>query len=58
MITDAEYRQYAEECLKWARAAKTAEEREAFLKMAHAWTQVRATMNGKADPVSMTPPTK
>ena len=35
MPSVAEYRQYAAECLMWARQAKTDFERELFLKMAH-----------------------
>jgi hypothetical protein len=32
-----EYRQFADECLRWARDAKTADERQAFLTVANAW---------------------
>jgi hypothetical protein len=34
MITAAEYRAWAEQCLKWAGAAATPEEREAHIKSA------------------------
>jgi hypothetical protein len=39
MTTVQEYRHFAEECLRWARDAKSEEERKAFLDMAHTWTQ-------------------
>jgi len=38
MTTHDEYRQYAKECLRWAAAAKTEDQRKAFLEMARAWT--------------------
>jgi hypothetical protein len=33
-----EYRQYAQECLRWAGQAKTEDQQKAFLEMAQAWT--------------------
>jgi hypothetical protein len=48
MATADEYRQFAEECLRWARDAKPDEERKAFLDMARAWTQAAAKTNGEA----------
>ena len=56
MTAADEYRKFAEECLRWARDAKTDEERKAFLDMARAWTQAAARMNGEAAPTSMMPP--
>ena len=41
MKTAEEYRQYAEECIRWAGKAKTEEERKSFLDMAFAWTRPR-----------------
>jgi hypothetical protein len=38
-----ECRDNADECLRWARSAKTEREREAFLAMARTWT-LAATM--------------
>jgi hypothetical protein len=32
-----EYREYADECMGWAKSAKTAKERDIFLQMAKAW---------------------
>ncbi len=37
MSSAEEYRKYADECLGWAKAAKSDKEREAFLDMAKAW---------------------
>jgi len=39
MTTAAEYRAWAEESLKWAGEAKTANERDAYLKIAETWLQ-------------------
>jgi hypothetical protein len=38
MTTADEYRQYAVECLRWAKEAETDEERQSFLDMARDWT--------------------
>ena len=38
MATVNEYRQLAQECVRWAGRAKTEGERMAFLEMGHAWT--------------------
>jgi hypothetical protein len=38
MSTANEYRLFAEECFRWARSAKTEDERKAFLDMARTWT--------------------
>jgi hypothetical protein len=37
-----EYRQFAEECVRWARGAKSDRERKAFFDMARAWTEAAA----------------
>jgi hypothetical protein len=50
MATADEYRQFAEECLRWARGAKTDEQRKAFLDMARAWTQAAAIHQYRAMP--------
>jgi hypothetical protein len=39
MITTAEYRAWAEESLKWAGEARTANERDAYIKIAEVWLQ-------------------
>jgi hypothetical protein len=37
-----EYREFAEQCLSWAKAARSAGERVIFLEMAPTWFQVAA----------------
>jgi hypothetical protein len=37
MKSAAEYRAYAEQCVEWAKAAHTGEERDALLDMARTW---------------------
>jgi hypothetical protein len=39
MTTPADYRQFADECIRWAHKAKTEEERQRFVEMASAWSQ-------------------
>jgi hypothetical protein len=48
MGTADEYRQFAEECFRWARDAKTDAARKAFLDMARAWTQAAARVSDEA----------
>jgi hypothetical protein len=51
MSTSDEYRLFAEESLRWARAAKTEAERRAFLDMARTWTKAAAKLtHGEAIP--------
>jgi hypothetical protein len=40
MTTKTEYQQFADECMRSAREAKTDAERKAFLDMARAWTKM------------------
>lgn len=40
-----EFRVYAEECLRWARCAKTEPERAALFNMARTWTQAAARID-------------
>ena len=42
MTTVAEYRKFAEECLRWAEKAKTTEEKKVFLDMAQTWVVAAA----------------
>jgi hypothetical protein len=35
-----EYRQYAQECIRWASEAQDDQERRTFIEMAKAWTRV------------------
>ena len=53
MTTEDEYRQFAEECMQWARAAESDAERKAFLDMARAWTDAAARMDGEAAPTGI-----
>jgi hypothetical protein len=46
MATVNEFRQFADECLRWAADAQTEEQRKAFLGMARAWTQAALRMEG------------
>jgi len=47
-VTDAkEYRDFAEECLKWAQETKDDAQREAFLEMANSWVQAAATLDAE-----------
>ena len=41
------YRQYAKECLRSAREAKTDDDRQQFLKMAEAWEKAAALEDSK-----------
>ena len=54
MTTSNEYQRFADECLRWARGAKSDAERKAFLDMARAWIQAAAKMNGL--PIDVVPP--
>jgi hypothetical protein len=55
MSSPDEYRQFAEECLRWAAKAKNDGERKAFLDMAQTWIAAKM-MNGQADPGAIQPP--
>jgi hypothetical protein len=46
MATVNEFRQFADECLRWAADAESEEHRNAFLGMARAWTQAALRMEG------------
>ncbi len=47
MTTPQEYRHFADECLEWARIAKTEHERQQFLEMANAWVQAASLQDGE-----------
>ena len=34
-----QFRQYAEEAMRWARQSKTEKEKQALMELAHTWTQ-------------------
>jgi hypothetical protein len=42
-----EYRDYADECVAWAKQAKTDSERDLFLKMAEDWLRAAAVLTTK-----------
>ncbi len=46
MKTAAHYRAMAEECIKWAGEAYTAEVRESYLQLARIWLDTASRMNG------------
>jgi hypothetical protein len=41
-----EYREYADECMGWAKSAKTDHERDIFLQMAAAWNHAALIASG------------
>jgi hypothetical protein len=53
MITAAQYREWAEECLEWAAEAANAEEREAHIRSAEIWLQSAL----RSERLSKQPPT-
>ena len=54
MITAAEYKEWAEECLEWASEAATPEERDAHIRSAEIWLQsaLRAERRSKQAPTT------
>lgn len=46
MKTAAHYRALAEECIKWAGEAYTAEVRESYLALARIWLDTASRLNG------------
>jgi hypothetical protein len=46
MKTAAHYRALAEECIKWASEAHTAEVRESYLQLARIWLDSASRLNG------------
>jgi hypothetical protein len=55
MPTKKEYREYADECLGWAKTAKSDKEREIFLQMAQTWLEGAYRAGKAADPFSRAP---
>jgi hypothetical protein len=51
MSSAQEYRQFAEECVDWAKKAATDAERETFLKMAEDWLRAAAIAAQRDAPV-------
>jgi hypothetical protein len=46
MSTVDEYHKYAKDCLRWAARARTEEQRQRFLSLAHDWTQAALGLEG------------
>jgi hypothetical protein len=46
MSTVDEYHKYARDCLRWAAKARTEEQRQRFLSLAHDWTQAVLGLEG------------
>ena len=46
MLTFAEHHKYARDCLRWAARARTEEQRQRFLNLAHDWTQDALGLEG------------
>ncbi len=51
-----EYREYAEECMGWAKSARTDKERVTFLEMAKTWLQAAALADLSNSPNEAMPP--
>jgi hypothetical protein len=49
-VSVKDYREYADECMGWARTAKSDRERAIFLQMAQTWLQAAALREGKEPP--------
>jgi hypothetical protein len=50
MSSFEEYKKYADECLAWAKTAKTERERTIFLEMAKAWMEAATVAKGNTRP--------
>jgi len=46
MKTAAEYRDMADECLKWAREARTDDVRASYLQLAQVWLDAASKLDG------------
>ncbi|HEX4410589.1 MAG TPA: hypothetical protein VH206_17595 [Xanthobacteraceae bacterium] len=47
MTTSKEYREYAEECLRWAHETTDDAQQQIFLDMASTWVHAAAVQDGK-----------
>ena len=50
-----EYRDYADECMDWAKTAKSDRERAIFLQMAQTWLDAATLRDGKEHPPARLP---
>ena len=51
-----EYRQYADECLGWAKQAKTDSERDLFIEMAEDWLRAATLLGASGTPRALSEP--
>jgi hypothetical protein len=51
MLTAADCRKNAEQCIRWARHAETAGRRKAFLDMAATWSHAATQLEARFDPI-------
>jgi hypothetical protein len=58
MSSAKEYREYATECMDWAKSAKTEQERDIFLQMAKSWMDAALIARDREAPLLSTPLTK
>jgi hypothetical protein len=47
MASAKEFREYADECMGWAKTAKTDHERDIFLQMARTWIEAAIKSEGR-----------
>jgi hypothetical protein len=52
--TADEYRSYADECIGWAKSAKTDRERQIFIQMAETWLRAAVVAAGGELPEALT----
>jgi hypothetical protein len=55
MAAVKEFHEFADECMRWAAAARTEDQRQAFLQMACAWTQAALRLEGVLIPEPVPP---
>jgi hypothetical protein len=53
MLTAADCRKNAEQCIRWARHAETADRRKAFFDMAVTWSNAAAQLEARFDPIQL-----
>jgi hypothetical protein len=55
-VSTKEFQEYADECMAWAKSAKTDKEREIYLQMAKAWSDAALIAREKHIPAFAKPP--
>jgi hypothetical protein len=48
VVSAKEYREFADECMGWAKTARSDQERQIFLQMAQTWLWAAARLDGDA----------